>query len=235
MSSLFEKGTGHSIKGSTDDLLILLYQFSSLKFATFLVRKAQGANRLQAHSFSREWILSPHYWSAFAKRHKYSVIALECTGDNMANCSLWWLTRCSETEWVRARGSCETPGSESWQCCSLQALMFTDVWSAFKLHTHMSTARLKDILILFTAVRQSNLPTTCNILSWLLTAQPSQDQLNCHLPSRVFPDDPTQIQMTLLINLQSHKTLQAHQFCVCTLDISMWPFSLGLNKNCFRS
>ena len=143
--------------------------------------------------------------------------------------------RCSETEWVRARGSCETLGSESPQCCSLQALMCTDVWSAFRLHAHMPTAPLKDISKLCTTVRQSSSPTTCNILSWLLTAQPSQDQLKWHLPSKVFPDEPTQIPMTILINLHSHKTLQAHQYCVCTLDISMWPLSLGLNKNCFRS
>ena len=180
-------------------------------------------------------MLSPHSWSAFANRPNYSVIAVGCTGDSIANCSLWWLTRRSETEGARARGSCETLGSESPQCCRLQALMCTGVWSAFRLHAHMPTAPRKDISKLFTTVRQSSSPTTCSILSWLLTAQPSQDQLKWHLPSKVFPDEPTQIPTTLLINLHSHKTLQAHQYCVCTLHISMWPLSLGLNKNCFRS
>ena len=134
------------------------------------ILKAQGAYRLQTHSFPQEWILSTHDWSAFANGHKYPVIASKCTGDNTANCSLWWLMRCSETEWVRARGSCETLRSESLQRRSLRALVFT---SAFKPHTHMSTARLKDTLILLTLVRQPNLPPTCYVLSCLPIAQPS--------------------------------------------------------------
>lgn len=147
----------------------------------------------------------------------------------MANCSLWWLMRCSETEWVRARGSCETLRSESLQRRRLRALMFT---SALKLHTHVSTLRLKDTVILLTLVRQPNLsPPTCYILSCLLRAQPSHIRTSSNATFSAKP-----FQMTLVSTNDSPHYLHPQNikspsiFCSCTPSISVWPFSLGLNQ-----
>lgn len=113
MLSCFEQGTRQSINGSADDLLIFL----SILISQVCYLPCEGGlrekNRLEAHSFLQEWILSTPIWSPFANRHKYSVIALKCTGTNMANCSLWWLRRCSETERVWATGGCKALKSES--------------------------------------------------------------------------------------------------------------------------
>lgn len=157
------------------------------------ILKAQGAHRLQTHSFPEECILSTHNWSAFANGHTYSVTASKCTGDNMANCSLWWLTRCSETEWVRARGSCETLRSESLQRRRRRALMFT---SALKLHTHVSVHCSAERHLDTSYLSETTQLKPPHLLRPLLPTEspaiPYQDQLKCHILSKAFPDDPSQ-------------------------------------------
>lgn len=183
--------TGYSINGSIDNLLIFLYQFLSLKVSTCLVREAQQENRLQAHSFIQEWILSPHIWFPFANRHKYSVTASECTGNNRANCSLWWLRRCSETEQVCAMGGCKALRSESLWCHSPRAAMFTSALTTPHTYVHhlaqghLNTSHLIETTQLTHHLLHTLLPTNS-------LAIPYQDHRKCQLFSKAFPDDPSQ-------------------------------------------
>lgn len=148
---------GHSISGGTDNLLIFLYQFLSIK--------AQQENRLQAHSFIQEWILSPQIRFPFANRHKYSVTASECTGNNMANCS------CDDSGIALKQNR-----FVQWEAVKLSGLSHCDATALglrcsqvpWQLHTHMSTTWPKDTSILLTSLRQHSSPTTCYILSSLL-------------------------------------------------------------------
>lgn len=210
MLSCFEQGTGHPITANPDGLLIFLCQFFSLKLSTCLVRAPPGKNGLQAHSFLQEWILSPHIWSSFANRHKYSVIALKCAGNNTANCSLGWLRRCSETERVRAAGGCKALSLSHCDSRCLRAPMFT---GAFTAPHPYATTWPKDTWVFLTSLRQNSWPS--HLLHTLLPTDslviPSQDHLKRHLFRKAFPDDPYQYKW-LLFKSPAHKTLQAHPF-----------------------
>ena len=155
------------------------------------MREAPGKNRLQAHSFIQECILSPHIWFPFANSHKYSVTASECTVNNMANCSPWWLRRCSETERICAMGGCKALRSESLWCCSLQALMFTSALTTSHTYVHhLAQGHLNTFHIIETT--QLNHHLLHSLLPTNSLAIPYQGHLKCHLFRKAFLDDPSQ-------------------------------------------
>lgn len=123
---------------------------------------------------------SLHIWSLIANRHKYSATALACAGDNMANCSLQWLRHCSETEWEAVKLS-------RLSHCSAAALGLWCSRAPWRLPTHMSTTQPKDTSVLLTSWWQHNQPTTCYILSWLVTDKSSQTRTTSNAISSAKP------------------------------------------------
>lgn len=109
-------------------------------------------------------------------------------------------------------------------------LQFSQV--PWQLHTHMSTAGLKDTLILLTSVRKHNLPTSCCVLSCLLIARPSQIRTiwNATFSEKPFQMTPVSTNGSIHYPPPPTRYSSTSIFCLCTPSISMRPFSFGLNK-----
>lgn len=160
--------------------------------------------------------------------------ALECTGDNMANCSL------DDSRVALKQNGCvlgEAVKLSGLSHCNAAAfkLQFSQV--PWQLHTHMSTAGLKDTLILLTSVRKHNLPTSCCVLSCLLIARPSQIRTiwNATFSEKPFQMTPVSTNGSIHYPPPPHKIFKHINFLFMHTQHFNATIFIWSQQNCFRS